>query len=132
MKQGKRKQVRKFGEVFSPDPLVSLALNQLPVKIWGDVSAILLEPTCGDGAIVIQLLQKRTQALGGTEEAVLTALETIFAGEIQKKNITTCRKRLLTFVQSITQNPKAIKRAKIIISRNIGCQNRLSQKEIVG
>ncbi len=116
VKQGKRKKIRKFGEVFSSEPLVSLALGHLPAKLWTDPTVVFLEPTCGDGAIASSILERRKKAVGGA-----VALETLFALELQEKNVLACRERLLALVPGEPQ-------AKRILNQHVRRGDRLKAK----
>jgi hypothetical protein len=48
-------RVKEFGEVFTPPELVNEILDKLPEKIWEDPTKTWLDPTCGNGAFLVEI-----------------------------------------------------------------------------
>lgn len=46
------------GEVFTPGELVNKLLDRLPQEVWSNPNKTWLEPTCGDGAFLRELLDR--------------------------------------------------------------------------
>jgi hypothetical protein len=119
-----------FGEVFTPLECVSFMLDMLPASEWASPSHIFLEDSCGDGAFVLPIVERRYKALGGTLDALRTALNTIHGWDIQQKHINTCRHRLLRFVYSVTQDPDFVHYAMAVIWHHIRRRDSLKDRSI--
>lgn len=84
----KRERVKRFGEVFTPAWVVNLMCDNLPEEAW-EPGATFLEPTCGDGAFVCEILRRkfsRCKKRGDYTEA----LRSVYAMEIQAENVRAC------------------------------------------
>ena len=57
----KEEKVRKFGEVFTPDWVVRDMCDMLEKENPGcfEPERTFLEPTCGDGAFVVEILRRK-------------------------------------------------------------------------
>lgn len=89
-----KERVRKFAEVFTPDWLVRKMVDLLPDEAFGAGKTV-LEPACGDGAFLADILtRKLAKVAPGSEEAFL-ALASLYGVEIQADNVAACRRRLL-------------------------------------
>lgn len=84
----KEEKVKKFGEVFTPDWLVSNMCDMLEQQSPGafDIDKTFLEPTCGDGVFVCEILRRKFQKCK-TKSDYLTALKSVYAMEIQADNV---------------------------------------------
>lgn len=51
------------GEVFTPKWMVDKMLDDLPKEIWSDPDKIFLEPSCGDGNFLIEILHRLMNGL---------------------------------------------------------------------
>jgi type I restriction-modification system DNA methylase subunit len=83
-------RVKELGEVFTPAALVSEMLDKLPPDSWLPDKTF-LEPSCGTGNFLVQILQRKLAA----GHPPLQALATIYGIDIMKDNIQTARGRLL-------------------------------------
>lgn len=54
-----QQRIKKTGEIFTPTPLVKEILNKLPQEVWTDPSKTFLDPACGNGQFLIQVLKKK-------------------------------------------------------------------------
>lgn len=89
-----KERVRKFAEVFTPDWLVRKMVDLLPEEAF-EAGKTVLEPACGEGAFLADiLLRKLSRVKPGSEEAFL-ALASLYGVEIQADNVAACRRRLL-------------------------------------
>ena len=84
-------RVKATGEVFTPTPLVQEMLDRLPIEQFSDPSKTFLDPSCGDGQFLGEVLIRKIEN-GGTFEQ---ALSTIYGVDLMQDNIELCRDRLL-------------------------------------
>lgn len=104
-------RVKATGEVFTPTPLVQEILNQLPESVFTDSSKTFLDPACGDGQFLGEVLIRKMEN-GSTFEQ---ALSTIYGIELMEDNVELCRERLLCGREDLRH----------IVTRNIVCHNGL-------
>ncbi|WP_241761402.1 hypothetical protein [Moraxella catarrhalis] len=63
-KQVKSKnRVADFGEVFTAEREVNAMLNLLPETIWHNITATFLEPSCGNGNFLAEILSRKLNAV---------------------------------------------------------------------
>ena len=99
-------RVKATGEIFTPTPLVQEILDQLPQELFTDPNKTFLDPTCGDGQFLGEILIRKMEN-GSTFEQ---ALSTVYGVDLMQDNIDECRKRLLcgstnqTHINIIEQN----------------------------
>ena len=99
-----RKRVRDHGEVFTPDWLVR-DMCDLVAAQCADVGARFLEPACGDGNFLVEILRRklaaaRAEAGGRTDTArfrreAFRALSSLYGIDILPDNVSACRANLL-------------------------------------
>ena len=85
-----KERVKALGEVFTPAKTVSEMLDKLSAKSWAHDCTV-LEPTCGTGNFLVQILQRKLDA----GHPPLVALSTIYGVDIMKDNVNESRKRML-------------------------------------
>ena len=105
-------RVKATGEVFTPTPLVQEILEQIPVDQFKDPTKTFLDPSCGDGQFLGEVLIRKMEN-GSTFEQ---ALSTVYGVDLMQDNVDECRKRLLcgrTHLQHI-------------VDRNIVCHDALT------
>lgn len=83
-KESERKQK---GQWFTPDTVADEMVNMTPDEWW---SAGILEPTCGNGNLVVRILNEKLNHGLSAEQA----LSTTFANEIDKKYADECTERV--------------------------------------
>ena len=86
-----KERVSEFGEVFTPEHIVLDMIKLIPDNNWCDKSFIVLEPTCGNGNFVVEVIQKKIDS-GLT---LYDALNTTFGMDIMHDNIQECIDRIL-------------------------------------
>ena len=86
-----KNRVKSTGEVFTPTPLVQEILDQLPPESFTDETKTFLDPSCGDGQFLSEVVIRKLEN-GHTLEQ---ALSTTFGCDIMPDNIALCRERLL-------------------------------------
>ena len=84
-------RVKSTGEVFTPTELVNEVLDQLPRELFTDPTKTYLEPSCGDGQFLGEILIRKIEN-GSTFEQ---ALGTIYGVDLMEDNVELCRERLL-------------------------------------
>ena len=105
-------RVKATGEVFTPTPLVQEMLEQIPVEQFTDPSKTFLDPSCGDGQFLGEVLIRKMEN-GSTFEQ---ALSTIYGVDLMQDNVDECRKRLLCGRTDLAH----------IVERNIVCHDALT------
>jgi hypothetical protein len=105
-------RIRATGEVFTPTPLVQEILDQLPPKSFQDPTKTFLDPSCGDGQFLSEVLIRKLEN-GIDFEA---ALSTIYGVDLMQDNVDLCRERLLCGRADL----------KHIVEKNIVCHDGLT------
>ena len=95
MKMSKEERIRKYGEVFTPDWMVANMCDMLEAESPGAFSPekTFLEPTCGDGAFVVEILRRKFQNCHRREDFT-TAISSVYGLEIQADNVAECIRRV--------------------------------------
>lgn len=104
-------RVKATGEVFTPTPLVQEMLDQMPLVLFTDPSKTYLDPSCGDGQFLSEVLIRKV-ANGIDFE---TALSTIYGVDLMPDNVKLCQDRLLCGREDLRH----------IVERNIVCADSL-------
>ena len=84
-------RVKATGEVFTPTELVQEVLDQLPQEQFADINKTFLDPACGDGQFLGEILIRKIEN-GSTFEQ---ALSTVYGVDLMEDNVELCRERLL-------------------------------------
>lgn len=131
MKQIKSKQrVKAFAEVFTAEREVKAMCDLIPSEIWQNIESKFLEPACGTGNFLIEILARKYSCCKAEKDG-LKALASVFGVDIQEDNCKECRTRLLK--QFIEQFPNAseltILLASGILANNIICGDFLNPNE---
>jgi type I restriction-modification system DNA methylase subunit len=105
-------RVKATGEVFTPTPLVEEVLNQLPQQVFADPTKTFLDPACGDGQFLSEVLIRKLE--NGIDFE--TALSTIYGVDLMQDNVDLCRERLLCGQENLRH----------IVECNIVCHNGLT------
>lgn len=114
-------RVKKNGEVFTPDEIVNDMLDMLDKEMadklgLSDANKIddyiyikdtRLEPTCGDGAILVRILdrklgrvQKIKEQGGNWKEALLYSVANIYGVDITADNVVMSKRRMLDVIEN--------------------------------
>lgn len=105
-------RIKSHGEVFTPPHIVSdmldLVSKELNCNIGFDTGTLpidktFLEPSCGTGNFLIQILDRKLK-LARTEEDIFNAVSTIYGVDIQDDNVLESRLRLLEIVEEKYKN----------------------------
>jgi adenine-specific DNA methylase len=84
-------RIKATGEVFTPTELVQDILNTLDHSVFTDPEKTFLEPSCGDGQFLGEVLIRKMEN-GSTFEQ---ALSTVYGVDLMQDNVVLCRERLL-------------------------------------
>lgn len=128
-----KERVSNFGEVFTPEWMVKKMLDQ--VKETSErVDAKVLEPSCGEGAFLIELLRRKLGTVKSSYPAEspdrayygLFALMNLYGIELLEDNLEKCRENLHNIFSDFIEqdlsvkNPDAWRKAsKKVIEYNI-------------
>jgi type I restriction-modification system DNA methylase subunit len=103
-------RIKVTGEVFTPTELVQELLNKIPVKIFQQ-NKTYLDPSCGDGQFLGEILIKKIESGIEFEQA----LSNIYGVDIMQDNVDLCRERLLCGEEHLRH----------IVEKNIVCADAL-------
>lgn len=112
-----KERIAKNGEVFTPNELVTRLLDKIPAEKWKNPKATFLEPCCGNGQIVIGMLERRIES--GVKP--LDALKTLYGVELMQDNVDLCKERIKTVLREhkVKITPKVME----IIDHNFVCSD---------
>ena len=106
-----RARVKATGEVFTPTPLVQEILDTLDPTLFTDPTKTFLDPSCGDGQFLGEVLIRKME--NGIDFE--TALGTIYGVDLMEDNVELCRERLLCGREDLRH----------IVEKNIVCHDAL-------
>ena len=104
-------RVKDTGEIFTPTKLVQDILNTLDQSVFTDPTKTFLEPSCGDGQFLGEVLIRKIEN-GSTFEQ---ALSTVYGVDLMEDNVELCRERLLCGREDLRH----------IVEKNIVCADGL-------
>jgi hypothetical protein len=107
-------RVKATGEVFTPLNVITKKLNDLESYdplIFKDVTKTFLEPSCGDGNFLSEVLIRKIENGSPFEQA----LQTVYGVDLMQDNVELCRERLLCGREDL----------RSIVEQNIVCADAL-------
>lgn len=104
-------RVKQLGEVFTPKELVIKILSLIPKKEYIDNNTF-LDPTCGDGAFLVEVVKMKM----GSEISVKDILKTLYGVDIMEDNVLRTKQNILNVVGDTKSHRK-------ILDKNILCKN---------
>lgn len=109
-------RIKSTSEVFTPTPLVQKLLDNCidPSHITDDF----LDPSCGDGQILSEILIRKLEAGMSFE----SALSTTYGVDLMPDNVDMCRDRLLCGQEHLRH----------VVEKNIVCHNALTYNYTFG
>ena len=84
-------RVKATGEVFTPTDLVRNALGNMNIEKFINPANTFLDPSCGDGQFLGEVLIRKMENSSTFEQA----LSTTYGVDLMQDNVDECRKRLL-------------------------------------
>lgn len=144
-----KERVKQHGEVFTPANIVNDMLDLVPqMRIEGDLHSLeeklsytVLEPTCGNGNFLIEILNRKLKVAFSLPKDDLTinilkAVSTIYGVDIQQDNVIEARERLLQHLikacKDIGLTEDLVKGVKHILGCNIVWGNTLQYITLEG
>lgn len=119
-----KQRVSDFGEVFTPAHIVKDMCDLVPEEMWVSVDTTFLEPACGTGNFLVEILERKFKLCQSWEDG-LRALKSIYGVDIQADNVEEAKGRL--FEMYIKQFPKSPAISGLIaaqiLERNIVCSD---------
>lgn len=118
-----KERINKYGEVFTPlevvDEMLDLLSRDNP-KVWADVGTCFFEPTCGTGNFVIQIYNRRLEALKdlGIFDAIIATINSIWAIDVNLDNVLICRSRVIDATFEFIENNLQIKITKDYVKKH--------------
>jgi type I restriction-modification system DNA methylase subunit len=106
-----RTRVKATGEVFTPTPLVQEILDRLDPVLFQDPDKTFLDPSCGDGQFLGEVLIRKMENGVPFEQA----LSTIYGVDLMPDNVRLCQDRLLCGREDLRH----------IVEKNIVCADAL-------
>jgi type I restriction-modification system DNA methylase subunit len=113
-----RARVKATGEVFTPTPLVQEILSQIPQDQFQDPTKTFLDPSCGDGQFLGEVLIRKIENGHPFEQA----LQSIYGVDLMQDNVDLCRERLLCGREDLRH----------IVEKNIVCHDALTYNYTFG
>jgi hypothetical protein len=107
-------RVKETAEVFTPTPLVQEMLDTLPQELFEDHTKTFLDPSCGDGQFLSEVVIRKIERSGCTLEQ---ALSTTYGVELMEDNVKLCKERLA--------GPNPTEEILDILDKNIVCADAL-------
>jgi len=111
-------RVKSTGEVFTPTPLVQEVLDKLPQELFSDPTKTFIDPACGDGQFLSEVLIRKLE----NDISFEVAISTIYGVDIMEDNVKLCRDRLLCGREDLRH----------IVEKNIVCADSLEYNYLFG
>ena len=108
-------RVKETAEVFTPTTLVQEMLDNLPLELFEDYTKTFLDPSCGDGQFLSEVVIRKMERSGCT---LKEALSTTYGVELMEDNVKLCKERLA--------GPNPTQQIWDILDRNIVCADALT------
>ena len=105
-------RIKQNGEIFTPTKLVQEILDTLDPTLFTDLVKTFIDPTCGDGQFLGEVLIRKLE--NGIDFE--TALGSIYGIDLMEDNVELCRERLLCGREDLRH----------IVERNIVCHDALT------
>lgn len=100
-----RVRVKATGEIFTPTELVQEQLNRLPTSLFADATKTFIDPACGDGQFLGEVIIRKMEY----GSSLAQALSTTYGVDLMQDNVDLCRTRLACGSQELES----------IVNRNI-------------
>lgn len=104
-------RVKATGEVFTPTLLVQEVLDQYDPNVFSCPEKTFMDPSCGDGQFISEVLIRKLENGIDFEQA----LSTIYGVDLMQDNVELCRERLLCGREDLRH----------IVEKNIVCADGL-------
>lgn len=98
-----KERVSKFGEVFTPEHIVNDMCDLIPSDIWQNIDATFLEPSCGNGNFIAEILRRKLSICHNSDE-IVRAYKSIYGIDIQQDNVEETKARMLKMLPEVDIN----------------------------
>lgn len=88
----------------------------IPLDVWEDISSTFLEPACGNGNFLVEILKRKLELCKNSND-VETAYNSVTAIDIQPDNCKQAKQRLYDMIPDYADKQKI----KNILENNIIC-----------
>lgn len=119
-----RERVEKFAEVFTPPHIVKDMCDLIPQEEWAKIDATFLEPACGNGNFLVEILARKLE-LCKTDEEIIRAYQSIYGIDIQADNVLESRCRMFLMCNGKAKDAKTYLKIADILAKNIICGDSL-------
>lgn len=125
-----KERVQKFAEVFTAEREVKAMCDLIPIDVWENIESTFLEPSCGNGNFLVEILERKLKKCKNVEQGLL-ALKSIYGIDIQSDNVEETKQRLFEmFIEYFPKSPATTgMKAAFILENNIICGNSLEIME---
>lgn len=89
-----KERVKDFGEVYTAEREVKAMCDLIPSKIWKNIDSTFLEPACGNGNFIVEILARKLSRCRNEAE-VIRAYNSILGIDILPDNCEETKKRML-------------------------------------
>ena len=107
-------RVKQTSEVFTKTKDVQICLDEFDEFIWLDKNQKFIDPACGDGQFLVEVVIRKMERSGCSLEQ---ALSTTYGVDLMSDNIELCKKRLM--------GPNPTESIIKILNNNIVCADAL-------
>lgn len=76
-----KQRVKDFAEVFTPAHIVKDMCDLVPEEMWTNVETTFLEPACGTGNFLVEILERKFKLCKDWEDG-LRALKSVYGVDI--------------------------------------------------
>lgn len=114
-------RVRDHGEVFTPQWLVKDMCDLVDSEIR-DINKKILQPSCGNGNFIMQLLKRRLEIKDLNKDYILASIKTLYGVDILEDNIKETKQRVLDYINEHIEIDEQFKlKIMQILDSNIIC-----------
>lgn len=119
-----KQRVKDFAEVFTPKHIVKDMCDLVPEEMWTNVETTFLEPACGTGNFLAEILERKFKLCEDWEDG-LRALKSVYGVDIQQDNVEEAKGRLFEmYIKRFPKSPAISGMiAAQILENNIVCGN---------
>lgn len=117
-------RVKATQEVFTPTPMVQDILDKLDPNLFQDAKQDFIDPTCGDGQFLGEVLIRKLDRGIDFE----TALSSLYGVDLMQDNVELCRDRLLCGQEHL----RHIVEKNIVQGNALECNYTFGETEVFG
>lgn len=99
-----KERVKKFAEVFTQDKEVNSMLDLIPIEQFKDPLSKWLEPACGNGNFLIEVIRRKLAYRNENEPMDIYALKllsSLYAFDIQQDNVDETINRIIQYLDEV-------------------------------